>query len=244
MPQAFSGRRQIIVTGPPRDSNADGVKSFFWLFDTLIHLGLWLLLITFFAVLADLAAAWFWWRDDPVGGIEALVRYYLEQTTDPELAQQVADAAYWSWFGWTGIDASARAWQAGIQPTQGLASVWRPMFFGDPHAGLIVAMYGVRLFGIRAAMLAMTVPQFTLAMVVAVVDGLVARYVRRAQGAHESATRYHHAKRLLIFGLIPVLAIVWLVSPVKLPIDALFWPVSLAVVMALWTMARFYKKYF
>jgi len=114
------------VSGPPRDSNADGVKSFFWLFDTLIHVGLWLLLITFFSILADLAAAWFWWRDDPVGGIEALVRYYLEQTTDPELAQQAADAAYWSWFGWTGIDASARAWQAGVQPTQSLASVWRP----------------------------------------------------------------------------------------------------------------------
>ncbi len=243
MPQAFSGSREVIVAGPPRDSNADGVKSFFWLFDALVHLGLWLLLITFFAILADLAAAYFCWRDDPVADMEALVRYYLEQTTDPELAQQAADAAYWSWFGWTGIDASARAWPAGMQPAQGLGSVWRPMLFGDARTGLIVAMYGVRLFGIRAAMLAMTVPQFTLAMVVAVVDGLVARYVRRAQGGHESATRYHHAKRLLMFGLIPVLAIIWLVAPVELPIDALFWPVSLAVVLALRTMARFYKKY-
>jgi uncharacterized membrane protein len=243
MPQAFCAHRRIIMAGRARDTNADGVKSFFWLFDALVHLGLWFLLITFFAVLADLAAAYFLWRDDPVAGIEALVRYYLEQTTDPELARKAADAAYWSWFGWTGIDASARAWQAGAQPTQGLGSVWRPMFLGEARTGLIVVMDGVRLFGIRAAMLAMTVPQFTLAMVVAVADGLVARYVRRSQGGHESATRYHHAKGLLMFGLIPVVAIVWLVAPVELPIDALFWPASVAMVLALWTMARFYKKY-
>jgi hypothetical protein len=231
------------VAGQARSSNADGVRSFFWLFDTIVHLGLWLLLITFFAVLVDLVAAYLWWRDDPVAGIEALIRYYLAQTTDPELARQAADATYWSWFGWTGIDASARGWQADAATTHSLAGVWRPMMSGVLHTGLIVAMDAVRLFGIRAAMLAMTVPQFALAMVVAVVDGLVSRYIRRAQGGHESATRYHHAKALLLFGLIPVLAIVWLVAPVELPIDVLFWPVSLAVVFALWNMARFYKKY-
>lgn len=226
-----------------RDGNADGVKSFFWIMDLAIHLVLWLILATFIAVLADLAAAHFLWTSDPVGGIEALIRYYLDQTGDPDLARKAADLAYWSWFGWTGIDASARAWQAGTLPGHGLGGLMRPMFTGSAREELVVAMYGMKLFGIRAAMLVMTVPQFILAILVAIIDGLVARHVRRACGGHESATRYHHAKHFLMFGLVPVVAIIWLVAPVKLPIYLLFWPVSLLIMLALWNMAKYFKKY-
>jgi uncharacterized membrane protein len=104
-------------------------------------------------------------------------------------------------------------------------------------------MYGIKLFGIRVAMLAMTIPQLALAIAVAVVDGLVARHVRRAQGGHESATRYHHAKHLLMFGVIPLTAIIWLTAPVRLPIYLLFWPVSMITLIAIWNMAKYFKKY-
>lgn len=226
-----------------RDSNADGVKSFFWIVDLAVHAVLWLLLASFLSVLADVVAAQFLWRDDPVGGIGALLSYYLGQTTDPELARHAADLAYWSWFGWTGVDASARAWQAGTLPAHGLGSMLRPAFTGSTREALIVAMYGIRLFGIRAAMLLMTIPQFVLAIAVALADGLVARHVRRAQGGHESATRYHHAKHLLMFGVIPLTAIIWLVAPLQLPVYLLFWPVSLMFVFGFWNMAKYFKKY-
>ncbi|PMS32703.1 DUF4400 domain-containing protein [Trinickia symbiotica] len=226
-----------------RDSNADGVKSFFWIVDLAIHALLWLLLASFLSVLADVGAAHFIWRDDPVGSIEALVRYYLGETTDPELARHAADLAYRSWFGWTGVDASARAWQAGTMPTQGLGSMLRPAFSGSTREALIVAMYGIKLFGIRFAMLMMTIPQFVLAIAVAFTDGLVARHVRRAQGGHESATRYHHAKHLLKFGVMPLGAIIWLVAPVQLPIYLHFWPVSMMTVIAIWNMTKYFKKY-
>ncbi|WP_342335264.1 DUF4400 domain-containing protein [Burkholderia pseudomallei] len=226
-----------------RDGNADGVKSFFWVVDLVIHVALWLLLASIFAVLADLAAAHSLWRDDPVGRAQDLLRYYLSETTDPGMAARAADAAYWGWFGWTGIDASARAWQAGVLPAHGLGSYLRPAFSGATREALAVAMYSVKLFGVRIAMLAMTVPQFALAIAVAVADGLVARHVRRAQGGHESATRYHHAKRFLTFGVIPLTAVVWLVAPVRLPVWLLFWPVSMVTVIAVWNMAKFFKKY-
>lgn len=226
-----------------RDSNADGVKSFFWIVDLAIHTVLWLLLASFLSVLADLGAAHFLWHDDPVGGMEILVRYYVEQTTDPELARRAADFAYWSWFGWTGVDASARAWQAGTLPAHGLGSMLRPAFSGSTREALVVAMYGIKLFGIRSAMLVMTIPQFVLAVAVALADGLVARHVRRAQGGHESATRYHHAKHLLMFGVIPLTAIIWLVVPLRLPVYLLFWPVSVMILLAVWNMAKFFKKY-
>ncbi|MEM5435942.1 DUF4400 domain-containing protein [Paraburkholderia diazotrophica] len=226
-----------------RDGNAEGVKSFFWIVDLAIHVSLWLLLASVLAVLADLAAARALWPDDPVGGMQELLHFYLNETTDPGLAARAADAAYWSWFGWTGIDASARAWEAGVLPSHGLGSYLRPAFTGATREALVVAMVGVKLFGVRIAMLAMTVPQFVLAIVVAVADGLVARHVRRAQGGHESATRYHHAKRFLTFGVIPLTAVIWLVAPVRLPIHLLFWPVSLMSVIAAWNMAKYFKKY-
>ncbi|MGF6411496.1 DUF4400 domain-containing protein [Paraburkholderia sp. MM5482-R1] len=226
-----------------RDGNADGVKSFFWVVDLAIHAALWLLLASILAVLADLAAAHSLWRDDPVGGMQELLRYYLNETTDPGLAARAADSAYWCWFGWTGIDASARASEAGVLTSQGLGSFLRPAFSGATREALVVAMYGIKLFGVRIAMLMMTVPQFVLAIAVALADGLVARHVRRSQGGHESATRYHHAKHLLTFGVVPLTAIVWLVAPVRLPIFLLFWPVSMMIVVGIWNMAKYFKKY-
>ncbi|WP_395065493.1 DUF4400 domain-containing protein [Paraburkholderia silvatlantica] len=226
-----------------RDGNADGVKSFFWIVDLAIHTILWLLLASVLSVLADIAAAHFLWRDDPVSGIEALVRYYLAQTSDRELSRRAADLAYWSWFGWTGVDASARAWQAGTLPAQGLGSMLRPAFSGSTREVLVVAMYGTKLFGIRVSMLLTTVPQFILAITVALTDGLVARHVRRAQGGHESATRYHHAKHGIAFGVIPLTAVLWLVAPLCLPVYLLFWPVSGMMLLGVWNMAKYFKKY-
>ncbi|REG58549.1 uncharacterized protein DUF4400 [Paraburkholderia sp. BL6669N2] len=226
-----------------RDGNADGVKSFFWIVDLAIQIALWLLLASILAVLADLAVAHYLWRADPVGGMQELLHFYLNETTDPGLAARAADVAYWSWFGWTGIDASARAWGAGVLPSHGLESYLRPAFTGATRESLVVAMVGVELFGVRIAMLSMTVPQFVLAIVVAVADGLVARHVRRAQGGHESATRYHHATRFLTFGVVPLTAMIWLVAPVPIPVWLLFWPVSIMIVMAVWNMAKYFKKY-
>jgi hypothetical protein len=219
------------------------VKSFFWVVDLAIHMALWLLLASILAVLADLVAAHSLWRNDPVSGMQALLRYYLSETTDPGLAARAADAAYWGWFGWTGVDASARAWEAGVLPSHGLGSYLRPTFSGATREGLVVAMYGLKLFGVRIAMLAMMVPQFALAIAVAMVDGLVAREVRRAQGGHESATRYHHAKHLLMFGVIPLAVVIWLVAPVRLPVWLAFWPVSMMTLIAVWNMAKYFKKY-
>jgi uncharacterized membrane protein len=226
-----------------RDGNADGVKSFFWVLDLVIHLALWVVLVTFLAVLADIVMAYTLWRDDPVGWIQGLVRYYLAQTTAPDVGRKAADGLYWMWFGWTGIDASVRAYIAGAMPSNGLQTAFGRLLFGDGATVVVLAMYGVKLVAIRGAMLLMTIPQFALAMFVGLADGLVARYIRRAQGGHESATRYHRAKRLLAFGLIPLLSTIWLLAPIRMGITALVCPVSLVVFFAFRTLAKFYKKY-
>jgi Domain of unknown function (DUF4400) len=101
-----------------------------------------------------------------------------------------------------------------------------------------VAMYGSKLFGIRAAILSMVVPEFVLVVIVAFVDGYVARSIRRACAGPDSATRYHRAKYGFTAGLMPLVGIVWLIAPVPLPIHWLFFPVALLTGFSVWAMAK------
>lgn len=97
---------------------------------------------------------------------------------------------------------------------------------------------------IRVSMLTMMLPQFGVALAAALVDGLVARHVRRACGGHESATRYHQAKNWSVFALIPLTALIWLVAPLRMPVYWIFTPVLFACAWSVWTMGKYYKKYF
>lgn len=223
--------------------NRDSVREFFWVFHLAIALVLWLIVISVLSVAACLVAAHYLWQPDPVAAMEGLMRYYLDQTTNPSLAKMAADGAYWSWFGWNGIDQAAREVGQGLVRESVFNRLFRQTLFVEWREPLTIAMYGIKLFGIRAAMLAMAAPAFVLVLGVALADGLVARYVRRENGAHESATRYHRAKRALTFGMVPVTAIVWLVAPLRLPLAVLFLPVATFCGLLVWLMAKYYKKY-
>jgi hypothetical protein len=227
-----------------RKEGADGVKSFFWIFHQAIHLALWLLLMFFFAIAADLAAAFYLWHDDPVGGMENLLAFYVDQASDPTIASRIAQWTYDTAYGW-GLDKMA-AHASG--PLSGRASAFsgsmqRSLFDGDLLPYTTVALYGAKLFGLRAAMLVTIIPQFVLVIVLAMVDGAVARYIRRVCGGAESATRFHHAKRFVSIGIVPLVAIIWLIAPYPIPLHWLFFPVIVVIAMATWMMAKYYKKY-
>ena len=61
-----------------------------------------------------------------------------------------------------------------------------------------VAMIGTQLLGVRLATLAMMAPLLVLVYLVAAVDGLTQRAIRRACGGRESASLYHRAKHLQV----------------------------------------------
>lgn len=227
-----------------RKEGADGVRSFFWLFHQALHLVLWLLLMLVFAVAADLAAAYYLWHDDPVGGMEDLMSFYVNQATDPTLAARSAQWAYNTAFGW-GLDKmAAQASEATPERVSAIGgSIRRTLFDSDLSPYTTVALYGAKLFGLRAAMLLSIVPQFLLVLAVALFDGGVARNIRRACGGAESATRFHHAKRFVSFGLVPVVAIVWLIAPYPIRLRWLFFPVIGLISLAAWIMSKYYKKY-
>jgi integrating conjugative element membrane protein (TIGR03747 family) len=222
----------------------EGVREFFWLFSHTFSLAVWLCLMLLLAIVADLLAAHFLWRDDPVAGIENLMRFYLDQSTAPQLSQKCADWAYQALFGWDGIDRIMRQYADGTPPDGMMGRLLTHDAFGGPIASYVsVAMYGAKLFGIRVAMLAMILPQFALILAVAFVDGLVERYIRRECGGNESATRFHHAKRFTKMALAPLVILVWLVSPWPLYVHWLFYPIVLISAIAIRIMAKYYKKY-
>jgi len=80
-----------------------------------------------------------------------------------------------------------------------------------------VAMIGTQLLGVRFVTVALLAPIVMLVYVVAVVDGLTQRAIRRASGGRESASLYHRAKHLQVALMATGLLI------------CLFWPASVDV---------------
>jgi len=105
-----------------------------------------------------------------------------------------------------------------------------------------VAMIGTQLLGVRLATLVLIAPLLFLIYLVAGVDGLTQRAIRRATGGRESASIYHRAKHLQVVLMATGLLI------------CLFWPasvdvrwigLSLASILAILTRLQwgYYKKH-
>jgi len=105
-----------------------------------------------------------------------------------------------------------------------------------------VAMIGTQLLGVRLAMLAMLAPILALIYVVAGVDGLTQRAIRRASGGRESASLYHRAKHLQV-ALMAIALLVGLLWPAA--IDIRWLGVPLAACLAILTRLQwaYYKKH-
>ncbi len=72
---------------------------------------------------------------------------------------------------------------------------------------LVAAMTIAQVFAVRLAALTLATPVFGLFALVAVVDGLVQRDLRRWGGGRESSFVYHHAKKAIL----PALVLTWVV---------------------------------
>lgn len=107
---------------------------------------------------------------------------------------------------------------------------------------VLAAIQVTQVFSIRLAVLALAMPVFVMFSLVAIVDGLVKRDLRRWGGGRESSFVYHWAKRsalpLLVFTWVIYLALPFSLHPsfVVLPFATLF-ALSVAVT------ASTFKKY-
>ena len=104
-------------------------------------------------------------------------------------------------------------------------------------------MQMTQVFSVRLAILVLAIPVFVLFSLVALVDGLVKRDLRRWGGGRESSFVYHWAKR----SALPLLVLTWVIYlalPFSLHPSVVVLPFAMLFAFSVAVTASTFKKYF
>ncbi|WP_116365651.1 TIGR03747 family integrating conjugative element membrane protein [Parahaliea mediterranea] len=213
----------------------------------------WLFLSLLFSILVEWVGMVFWWEGQGLGHSRQMLVAELEFlgtdfqqswiTAEPmAFASRLSEGIYRVAFEWTGVVDLIRwitpvpaAEEIGLRPL--LHSLYRPV-----SEFVLAAMQITQVFAVRLAILALATPVFGLFTVVALVDGLVRRDLRRWGGGRESSFVYHYAKKAAI----PLMIMAWVVYlalPCSLHPSWIILPFSLAFAFAVTITASTFKKY-
>ena len=213
----------------------------------------WLFLSLIFSVLIEWIGMLFWWEEQGLDHSRQMLVSELQflgadfhrswLTAHPmQFASDLSDRFYHIAFEWTGI-VDLIQW---ITPVPGLEeSGVRPVLhrFYRPVADYVLAgMQITQVFAVRLAILTLATPVFGLFTLVALVDGLVRRDLRRWGGGRESSFVYHYAKKAAI-PLIIVAWVLYLALPFSLHPSWIILPFALAFASAVTITASTFKKY-
>jgi integrating conjugative element membrane protein (TIGR03747 family) len=110
------------------------------------------------------------------------------------------------------------------------------------HYGLEAVINTIFIFTVRLAICVSAVTGFVLVALVAFIDGLVERDIRRACGAMESAFVYHRAKRAIV-PLIYLSFGAYLTFPVSIHPAMVFLPIMALFGLAIFTATKQFKKF-
>ncbi len=183
----------------------------------------WLLLSLVFSIIIEWIGMVMWWPDEGLDHSRTMLASeisYLDNdfrhsvvTSDPaQFAKRFADNTYHYLFEITRFVDFIR-WIS-PPPTvneQGLRPKLHKIF--NPIAEFVIAMMQVtQVFSVRLAILTLAMPIFLLFSLVALVDGLVQRDLRRWGGGRESSFVYHYAKKAAL----PLVVLAW-VTYLSLP---------------------------
>ena len=178
----------------------------------------WLIFSLLFSIIIEWAGMVLWWPDEGLDHSRIMLAkeiQYLDRdfrrsimTSDPaRFTKQVADKTYHYLFEVTGfvdfirwVSRPSAAGEQGVRPT--LHSIYRPL-----AEFIIAAMQITQVFSVRLAILTLAMPVFLLFSLVAMVDGLVQRDLRRWGGGRESSFVYHYAKKAVL----PLVVLSWVV---------------------------------
>ena len=164
-------------------------------------------------------------------------------TSNPaQFAKQIADSTYHYLFEVTRFVDFIR-WispqpgknEEGIRPT--LHKVYLPV-----AEFVIATMQVTQVFSVRLAILTLAMPVFLLFSLVALVDGLVQRDLRRWGGGRESSFVYHYAKKAA-FPLIILTWVTYLALPFSLHPTFVVLPFAVMFALTVSVTASTFKKY-
>lgn len=110
------------------------------------------------------------------------------------------------------------------------------------HAYLVAAINTLKLVALRLTMCVLIAPAFVLVSVVALIDGLVARDIRKYEGGHESSYLFHKAKRFVVPSVMLTVSI-YLMLPVSIPPVVVFAPALTLTASMIYVASSRFKKY-
>ena len=213
----------------------------------------WLILSLVFSILIEWIGMAFWWEEQGVAHSRQMLVNELQflgadfhrswLTAQPmQFASDLSERFYTIAFEWTGL-IDLIQWVTPVPSTE--ESGVRPLLHRlyRPVADYVLAgMQITQVFAVRLAILALATPVFGLFTLVALVDGLVRRDLRRWGGGRESSFVYHYAKKAAI-PLIIMAWVLYLALPFSLHPSWIILPFALAFAFAVTITASTFKKY-
>ena len=213
----------------------------------------WILVSLVFSILIEWVGMVFWWEEQGLAHSRQMLVNELQflgadfhrswLTEHPmQFASDLSDRFYYFAFEWTGI-VDLIQWitptpiieEPGVRPV--LHALYRPV------ADFVLAgMQITQVFAVRLAILTLATPVFGLFTLVALVDGLVRRDLRRWGGGRESSFVYHYAKKAAL-PLIVTAWVLYLALPVSLHPSWIILPFALIFGFAVTITASTFKKY-
>ena len=213
----------------------------------------WVLFSLVFSIIIEWAGMVLWWPDEGLDHSRTMLAKeisYLDTdfkrsvvTSDPaRFAKRVADNTYHYLFEVTRFVDFIR-WVS-LQPTlneQGVRPTLHKVY--HPIAEFVIAMMQVtQVFSVRLAILTLARPVFLLFSLVALVDGLVQRDLRRWGGGRESSFVYHYAKKAAL-PLVVLTWVIYLALPFSLHPTFIVLPFATLFALTLAVTASTFKKY-
>ncbi len=213
----------------------------------------WLLFSLLFSIIVEWAGMTLWWPNEGIDHSRTMLATevsYLDNdfrrsvvTSDPaRFAKRFADNTYHYLFEVTRfvdfirwVSPPPLKYEQGIRPT--LHRIYQPI------AKYVIAMMQVtQVFSVRLAILTLAMPIFLLFSLVALVDGLVQRDLRRWGGGRESSFVYHYAKKAAL----PLVILTWvtyLALPFSLHPSFVILPFATLFALTVAVTASTFKKY-
>ena len=239
------------ATGPRRREVREGLLSKCL---TTVAQGIkWLLLSLLFSILTEWVGMAIWWPEEglnhsrtmlaaEIGYLQADFGRSLISSNPAQFTKTVADRAYYVLFELTRI-ADLIEWIASA-PASGESGLRAKLHaaFRPVAAHVLAAMQVTQVFSVRLAILALATPVFLLFTLVAIVDGLVKRDLRRWGGGRESSFVYHWAKR----SALPLLVLTWVIYlalPFSLHPTFVVLPFATLFALSVAVTASKFKKY-
>ncbi len=213
----------------------------------------WLVLSLVFSILFEWIGMVFWWEEQGVLHSRQMLQSELSYldgdlrrsllTPDPvRYANDLAERVYHLLFELTHL-ADLMDWVAPT-PAAEESGVRRSLhrLYVLIADFVLAAMQITQVFAVRLAILTLATPVFGLFALVALVDGLVRRDLRRWGGGRESSFVYHYAKRASL----PLIIIAWVLY-LSLPFSVhpswVILPFAIGFGLAVTVTASTFKKY-